>query len=60
MRRNHTLNRKRKYHANQLDCARNRNHVEILHLLHVIVELPKEQNKEIKRNENFIDFISEI
>ena len=46
--------------CNQLDCARNKNHVEVLYLLHGIVERSKEQNKGIKINKNFIDFISEI
>ena len=54
------VKQKKKILCNQLDCARNKNHVEDLHLLHGIVERSKEQNKGIKINKNFIDFISEI
>ena len=54
------MKQKKKILCNQLDCARNKNDVEVLYLLHGIVEWSKEQNKGIKINKNFIDFISQI
>ena len=54
------MKQKKKILCNQLDCARNKNDVEVLYLLHGIVERSKEQNKGIKINKNFIDFISQI
>lgn len=56
MRTNCAGDRERKYGANQPDCAGNQNQVEIFHLLLVVVGLPKEPSKGIKRNENFINF----